>query len=128
MKNKITAFLATLGLCISCHADDGITVLPIEEYENAVKSDTTAVILDVRKPSEYSEGHICGAILLDVLDTESFMKGIDNLDKSKTYYIYCRSGRRSHNAALKMKDRGFKVFDMKGGIIEWKAAGKPTCK
>ena len=58
MKNKITAFLATLGLCISCHADDGITVLPVEEYENAVKSDTTAVILDVRKPSEYSEGHI----------------------------------------------------------------------
>lgn len=128
MKNKITAFLAALGLCMSCHADDGITVLSVEEYENAVKTDTTAVILDVRKSSEYNEGHICGAILLDFLDTDSFMEGIDKLDKSKTYYIYCRSGRRSHNAALKMKDKGFKVFDMKGGIIEWKSAGKPVCQ
>ena len=42
-------------------------------------------------------------------------------------YIYCRSGRRSHDAAMKMKDKGFKVADMKGGIIARKEAGMPIC-
>lgn len=127
MKHRITAFLMVLGLCLSCNADDGIKVLSVDEYENTVKSDTTAVILDVRKLSEYEEGHIKGAVLLDYLDTDAFKAGIEKLDKSKTYYIYCRSGRRSHNAALLMKEKGFKVFDMKGGFTEWKAAGKPVC-
>lgn len=122
------AFFAALGLCMSCNAEDGIKVLTPDEFESAVKSDTTAVVLDVRKNSEYSEEHISGAVLLDVLDTETFMKGVDKFDKAKTYYIYCHSGRRSHNAALKMKDKGFNVYDMKGGIIAWKAAGKPVCK
>lgn len=128
MKHKITAFFIAIGLCISCHADDGITVLTVDEYESAVKSDTNAVVLDVRRLSEYEEAHIKNAVLLDYLDADVFTAGIGKLDKSKTYYIYCRSGRRSHNAALKMKENGFKVFDMKGGFLEWKTAGKPVCK
>lgn len=127
MKNKITAFLAALSLCMGCRAEDGIPVLSPDEYESAVAKDTAAVILDVRTLSEYNEEHICGAVLLDVLDRDLFMAGVEKLDKSKTYYIYCRSGRRSHNAAVIMKDKGFKVADMKGGIIAWKAAGKPLC-
>lgn len=128
MKHKITFFLMILAFCTGCHANDGITVLSVDEYESAVSNDTTAVVLDVRRLSEYVEGHIKGAVLLDFLDTEAFDVGIGKLDKSKTYYIYCRSGRRSHNAAQKMKEQGFKVFDMKGGFTEWKAAGKPVCK
>ena len=128
MKNIFATLLTAFGLCVSCHADDSIVVLSPDEYECAVKKDTTAVILDVRTHSEFSDEHIYDAINLDVLDKDLFAAGVDKLDKTKTYYIYCRSGRRSHNAALMMKDRGFKVFDMKGGILEWKAAGKPVCK
>lgn len=122
------SMLAAFGLCAGCQADDGIKVLSPGEYESAVKSDTTAVILDVRTPSEYTEEHIGGAVHLDVLDTDAFAAGVDKLDKAKTYYIYCRSGRRSHNAAQQMKDKGFRVYDMQGGIMAWKAEGKPTCK
>lgn len=50
------------------------------------------------------------------------------LDKSHTYYVYCRSGKRSHNACIKMKKQGFKVFDMEGGILNWKKLGMPTTK
>ncbi|MBO7180215.1 MAG: rhodanese-like domain-containing protein, partial [Bacteroidales bacterium] len=55
-------------------------------------------------------------------------KGLQGLDKSKTYYLYCRSGRRSNQAANRMLKEGFKVFDMKGGIIEWQKAGLPIVK
>ncbi|MGM9705523.1 MAG: rhodanese-like domain-containing protein [Prevotella sp.] len=128
MKKIITTIMAAIGLCMSCQADDGIQILSPDEYESAVKSDTTSVILDVRTPSEYEDGHIDGAVLLDFLNADAFSEGIDKLDKSKTYYIYCRSGRRSHNAALKMKDKGYNVYDMRGGIIAWTAAGKNTVK
>lgn len=50
------------------------------------------------------------------------------LDKSHTYYVYCRSGKRSHNACIKMQKQGLKVFDMEGGILNWKKLGMPTTK
>ena len=87
-----------------------------------------AVILDVRQPSEFAEGHIEGAVNLDWLDEEAFKEGVAKLDKAKTYYIYCRSGRRSNAAAEKMQSDGFKVYDLKGGIKQWKAHGKPVVK
>ena len=52
--------------------------------------------------------------------------GIKQLDKSRTYYIYCRSGKRSHGACLKMKKQGFKVYDMEGGILNWTKLGMPV--
>ncbi|MGN0281786.1 MAG: rhodanese-like domain-containing protein [Prevotella sp.] len=127
MKNKISTFLTILGICTSCQAEDGIRLLSPKEYDDAVKSDSTAVILDVRKASEYADGHIKGAKSLDVLDSKTFSEGVDKLDRNKTYYIYCRSGRRSHDAAMKLKTKGFKVADMKGGIIAWQEAGMPVC-
>ena len=102
MNSKISTILAVFGLCTSCQADDGIRLLSPKEYDNAVRTDTSAVILDVRQPSEYADGHIKGAKSLDVLDPKTFSEGVDRLDRSKTYYIYCRSGRRSHGAAMKM--------------------------
>ena len=50
------------------------------------------------------------------------------LDKSHTYYVYCRSGKRSHHACMKMQKQGLKVFDMEGGILNWKKLGMPTTK
>lgn len=118
--------MASLGLCSSCQAQDGVKILTPQEFDQTVKSDGDAVILDVRQPSEYAEGHLQGALLLNVLDEAAFDAGMQKLDKTKTYYIYCRSGRRSHKAAVKMQEKGFKVFDMKGGIIGWKEAGLPV--
>lgn len=97
-----------------------------KDFIEQAKADTTSIILDVRTPGEYQEEHVAGAQHLDFLNSEAFDEGIKRLDKSHTYYVYCRSGKRSHHACIKMQKQGFKVFDMEGGILNWKKLGMPT--
>jgi len=86
------------------------------------------VILDVRTAEEVADGHIENAINIDYY-SETFRDALDNLDKNKTYLIYCRSGSRSRNALNVMVELNFReVYNMSGGIIDWKAAGLPTTK
>lgn len=127
MKHLFTTLLAMLGLCSACQSQDIPTLEP-QAYEEALHTDTAAVLIDVRQPDEYAEGHLRGAQLLNVLETATFQAGIAALDKSKHYYIYCRSGRRSHNAATQMKAIGLQVTDLKRGITAWQSAGKPIVK
>ena len=137
MKKTLLSFLAAIGLSTTgCSAQagqpsksapsDGIIVLAPQAFIDQAKADTTSILLDVRTPKEYSEGHLANARQLDYLNTETFDAGIKQLDKSRTYYIYCRSGRRSHGACLKMKKQGFKVYDMEGGILNWTKLGMPV--
>lgn len=129
MKKTILSILAAIGIgTVSCSAEDGIVVLSPKEFISQAKADTTAVILDVRTPAEYAEGHLEGAKQLDYLDAEAFDAGVKSLDKANTYYVYCRSGRRSHGACEKMKAQGFKVFDMEGGYLNWTKQGLPVVK
>ena len=107
---------------------DGIIVLAPQTFINQAKADTTSIILDVRTSKEYAEGHLAGAQQLDYLNPEAFNAGIKQLDKSRTYYIYCRSGKRSHGACQKMQKQGFKVYDMEGGILNWTKLGMPIEK
>ena len=123
MKKILLSLLAAIGLSTTgCSAQtgksassaktapsDGIIVLAPQAFINQAKADTTSFLLDVRTSKEYAEGHLAGARQLDYLNPEAFDAGISKLDKSRTYYIYCRSGKRSHGACLKMKKQGFKV-------------------
>lgn len=85
-------------------------------------------VLDVRTADEFKDGHLPGAVNLDVLDS-GFEKQLAMLDKSKTYLVHCASGRRSANAAGQMKGLGFKsVIDLAPGFNGWRAAGKPVEK
>lgn len=128
MKNFILSALTAIGLITGCNAQSQVKVLVPEAFITAVEGDTTAVILDVRRPSEYAEGHLAKAINIDWLDQEAFSKALPTLDKRRTYYVYCRSGRRSNAAATKMQDEGFKVFDMAGGYLRWTAEQRPVVK
>lgn len=131
MKNIFLSLLATIGLCTGCNANNDmkdVTILEPQVFIENTKADTNAIILDVRTPDEYAEGHIEGAINLDWLNSEVFNEGEAKLDKSKNYYIYCRSGRRSNAAATKMQTDGFKVFDMKGGYLLWCELNLPVIK
>ena len=125
MKNILrTTFLVVVLSCfVSCtNASDNNSndkILEPAEYIKTMQSDSTALLLDVRRANEYAEGHIPGAALLDVTNEPEFLKGIEKLDKNKTIYIYCRSGRRSRMAAKHLLDRGFSVVDLKGGYTEW---------
>lgn len=130
MKKILLSLLTAISFgTTGCSAQsDGINVLSPKDFIEQAKADTTAIILDVRTPEEYKEEHLAGAQQLDFLNSEAFDAGIKLLDKSHTYYVYCRSGKRSHHACMKMKKHGLKVFDMEGGILNWKKLEMPTTK
>lgn len=86
------------------------------------------IIIDVRTPEEYAEGHIEKAINLDFY-SETFAAELDKLDKDKTYLIYCRTANRSGQALDMMAELGFiEVYNMLGGTLRWKAVGLPLVK
>lgn len=130
MKKILLSLLTAISFgTTGCSAQsNSIDTLAPQAFIKQAKADTTAIILDVRTPGEYKEEHLAGALQLDFLNSEAFDAGIKLLDKSHTYYVYCRSGKRSHNACIKMKKQGLKVFDMEGGILNWKKLGMPTTK
>ena len=130
MKKILLSLLTAISFgTTGCSAQsDSIDTLAPQAFIKQAKADTTAIILDVRTPGEYKEEHLAGAQQLDFLNSEAFDAGIKQLDKSHTYYVYCRSGKRSHHACIKMKKQGLKVFDMEGGILNWKRLGMPTTK
>jgi len=90
------------------------------EWNTLISKDENKVILDVRTPNEWAEGVIENAQLINIMDAQSFMQEIEQLDKSKNYYIYCRSGARSGQACQVMDSLGFnKTYNLIGGILEW---------
>ncbi len=97
---------------------NGIVNIDNEQFVQKMK-EKNVVILDVRTPEEYRSGYIKGANLLNV-NSAQFESAIQNLDKHKTYLVYCRSGAQSMNAARKMKAAGFEqLYNLQGGIMGW---------
>ena len=128
MKKLLFSILAALGLFANAQSQSEVEVLESQAFIERVKADTNAIILDVRQPEEFAEGHLAQAINLDWLNQTVFINGLAKLNKQKTYYIYCRSGRRSQAAAGKLKAEGFQVVDLKGGYLHWVELGLPVVK
>lgn len=86
-------------------------------------------LLDVRTEEEWNEGHLDGAVRVD-FTADGFAEGVQKaLDEDKPVLIYCRSGNRSARAAKAMEKLGFKtLYDLKGGITDWKKAGKQVVR
>ncbi|GAA1948582.1 rhodanese-like domain-containing protein [Microbacterium aquimaris] len=74
------------------------------------------VVVDVRTPAEYAEGHLEGAVNIDLQDA-GFEEAITALDDDGEYVVYCRSGNRSAQAASLMEAEGLDVIDA-GGVDE----------
>ncbi|WP_296089512.1 rhodanese-like domain-containing protein [Alloprevotella tannerae] len=128
MKKLLFSILAALGLFANAQSQSEVEVLEPQAFIERVKADTSAIILDVRQPEEFAEGHLAQAINLDWLNQTAFINGLAKLNKQKTYYVYCRSGRRSQAAAGKLKTEGFQVIDLKGGYLHWVEVGMPVVK
>lgn len=91
---------------------------------DALRADPKQVVLDVRTPAEYAEGHVPGAI--NVPMGKGFDQAIASHDKSKPYLVYCHSGKRSFLATQRMRELGFEtLLNFRGGIVAWENAGKP---
>jgi len=92
------------------------------------QSNPDFIILDVRTPEEFSDGHIEGAVNTDFYEG-TFREELDTLDKDKTYLVHCRSGSRSQSTIDIMEELGFtNIYHMTGGFIEWEAEGLPIVK
>lgn len=90
-----------------------------KSFKAGFEGDSNAVIIDVRTPAELAEGSIDGHIMINVMDP-AFPAKIAELDKSKPYYIYCRSGNRSGQVCNYMSGLGFdKLYNLQGGIMAW---------
>ncbi|GAF84355.1 unnamed protein product [marine sediment metagenome] len=86
------------------------------------------IIIDVRTPAEFDGEHIENATNIDFY-SETFRDMLNNLDKNKTYLIYCAVGGRSGSALDIMAELNFKeAYNILGGINLWKAEGLPTTK
>lgn len=89
------------------------------------KDNQSFIIIDVRTPQEFASEYIESAVNIDYY-SEEFQNELNELDKEKTYLIYCLSGNRSGRALAIMKELGFReVYNMLGGIIQWKVEGYP---
>ncbi len=88
-------------------------------FEKMMKEEKNAAILDVRTHAENILVRIQNSILIDIYKPD-FLEKINELDRSKTYFVYCRTGIRSYNASKQMLQMGFeKVYNLETGIISW---------
>ena len=127
------ALLMVVGLvlAVSCAQTVAAQIISPQEAFTLIednRNNPDFIIIDVRTPQEFSDGHIEGATNIDFYST-NFRDKINELDKSKTYLIYCQSGNRSGRSREMMVELEFqKIYDIGGGIVAWKAAELPTVK
>jgi phage shock protein E len=87
--------------------------------------DQGAIVIDVRTPAEFAQGHVPDALLIDV-SAANFAQQINQLDPNQAYVVYCRSGNRSAVAISQMLAAGFtELYDM-GPLTAWAQAGHPV--
>ena len=122
-KSLFILMISILGF-IGCNAQNGSSIDSKEAY-GLIKADSDTAVLDVRTAKEFADGHVAGAVNIDVNQTD-FAQKIDQLDRSKTYIVYCRSGRRSSKAVGIMAAKGFKnLYNVSDGFVGWGKNGLP---
>ena len=103
---------------------------PKEAYDlvQSKKNTTNFVVLDVRTPEEFESGHVEGAININY-NSENFVEELNKLDKTKSYLVYCRTGRRSSDTVSVMTKQGFgELYRIDGDISKWKSENFPVVK
>lgn len=129
------AFIAAGLLAVSCSSagtvvKSGASLNIDAQKASQIIEDHSAgndlAVIDVRTPEEFASGHIGGAVNIDVMSS-SFREVIGALEREKIFVIYCLAGSRSSKALAIMQEMGFKsVYNLFGGIKEWKSAGYPV--
>ncbi len=126
MKKILTCLMAILGLTTAC-GQKNYEDTDVEGFARLI-TDKDVVVLDVRTAEEYAESHIERAVNIDYYQKDFIDKVKATLPTDKTIAIYCRSGRRSAFAAEKLAAYGYKLVNLKGGIIAWQKAGREVIK
>ncbi|WP_458629105.1 rhodanese-like domain-containing protein [Winogradskyella sp. PC D3.3] len=91
-----------------------------EEWTKQLEADDNAVVLDVRTQDEINLGMIPNAIHIDIFKGQGFIYEVEELDKTKNYYVYCKSGNRSGQACAIMNQLDIEnAYNLLGGFNEW---------
>jgi rhodanese-related sulfurtransferase len=100
----------------ACGRADADTTAAVDGPEAArLVAEENALVVDVRTPAEYAAGHVDGALNVPV---QELPEGAAQIDRSRPVIVYCRSGRRSANAARILAQRGYQVYDL-GPMSAW---------
>ncbi len=121
--NIFALVLVAVSFTFCTQNNTSIKNVNAHEFQNMINEQNT-ILLDVRSPEEYTEGHIDGALNINV-NGEDFQQEIVKLDKSKIILVYCQAGRRSSSAANILASKGYKVVNLIGGISEWSENNLP---
>ncbi|WP_017256719.1 rhodanese-like domain-containing protein [Pedobacter arcticus] len=130
MKSVLFIFVTLLftGFTVKAQTAKSNVILASKIFSDSLQNNPALVLLDVRTPEEFSEGHLKNALNYDFKSAD-FKAKIVELDKAKTYYLYCKSGKRSAAATAEMRSNGFKsIYELDGGITKWVADGMQTVK
>jgi rhodanese-related sulfurtransferase len=121
----LAILLGTTALLVGCSSAGGsVQNVSADEFLTTA-AEAGTVVVDVRTPGEYAQGHVDGAINVDV-ESADFATQIESLPKDTQYAVYCRSGRRSALATDQMSGAGFtSLVNLEGGIADLQAAGAP---
>jgi len=91
-----------------------------KEWWSQFLNDEHGIIIDVRTEDEFESGKIPGALNIDIYKGQGIIYEIEELDKSKNFFVYCAAGVRSANACGVMQQLGFEnVFNLVGGFSNW---------
>ena len=117
MKHLFSLLLAAASF-VGCQSDTAFKSVDAQQFAEVIANKDVQLV-DARTPEEFSEGHIPGAINMDVKSAD-FDAKIAQLDTSRPVAVYCRSGRRSKLAAERMVNAGLQVTELADGILSWK--------
>ncbi len=94
------------------------TTLTGHDFKERYKNTSGAMLLDVRTPAEFKRDSLKGAKNLNLHDS-AFQQKMSELDKSKSYFVFCAAGARIGAACSRMVAAGYQVYNLKGGIMSW---------
>ena len=119
MMKRLLTIVSAICALVGCRASDKFQSVDVDTFVQIIE-DTTVIRLDVRTQSEYTQGHIPGAILIDMTQPNFKSEALKRLPKEQTIALYCRSGKRSKSAALQLAKEGYKVVELNTGFNSWK--------
>ena len=117
MKKLFSLLLAATSL-VGCQSNTEFKSVDAQQFAEVIANKDVQLV-DARTPEEFSEGHIHGAVNMDV-KSDNFSAQIATLNPARPVAVYCRSGRRSKLAAERMINAGLQVTELADGILSWK--------
>ena len=128
MKTKVLITIIAVFSTITFAQGPQLKQVTSKEAANMLKSDKNLVVLDVRTAEEFKDGHIKGALNIDIRQPDAFVK-IDKLNRNAKYIVHCRTNHRSKIAVDHMVQSGFKtIIQIMDGFDGWSQNDLPVVK